>query len=136
MRCTGAEGRGRRRREREGSAVCKRVSVQCAARSTTPPSSTHVIPRDEEADAVGPAHVHLGGALVLVCDVCDEALRLQGAAVDELVVQRLRAHVLHEGATITREARHRDTHVVVDAEELLLVGRQLRGGPAGRQAGR
>ena len=80
---------------------------------------------NEEADAVRAAHVHLRAALVLVRDVGQQARRLERRAVDVLVVEALRAHVLGERARVGVEPRDRDADVVVDLEQLLLVSRQV-----------
>ena len=94
-------------------------------------AATHVVSGHKQPNAVWPAHVAPRRALVLVSDIGDQALRLDRRPVDVTVVQRLAAHVAAQGASIRRQAREGDAHVVIDAENLLLVRRQLAGG-AGR----
>ena len=61
-----------------------------------------------------------------VGDVSDEPGDGERRLVDELVVEALVPHVAAEDAPVRDQARHRDADVVVDLEDLLLVGGEVR----------
>ena len=81
-----------------------------------------VVAGDEEADAVRPADVGLGGALVAVGQVGHEAAGGHVGAVDVLVVEALGAHPLGQRAGVGGEAGDAHAHVGVDLQNFLLVG--------------
>jgi hypothetical protein len=128
--------RRRRRGGRLRRAVARRIASLAGA---CLPEGTHTRRQGRRSVAAGEKggrHFRLSAGVaerqrrrLLTCDVEDEALSLQRAAVHELVVEALRAHVLQQGARVSSEARHDQAHVVVDTEALLLVGCELGRGP-------
>jgi hypothetical protein len=88
-------------------------------------SSTHIVASHEESDAVRPPAILLGVDLGPVGDAADDALDGDGAAVEHAFAHGLLTHEVGQDSRVRGEAGDGDPDVVVDADQLLLVGRQL-----------
>ena len=80
---------------------------------------------DKETHTVGPLAVVLGVGLCAVADTGDEAFEGDGAAVGEAGGERLLLHEVGEDAGVGGEACQRETEVLVDGDDFLLVGGEL-----------
>mmetsp|Transcript_13936 Transcript_13936/g.44688 ORF Transcript_13936/g.44688 Transcript_13936/m.44688 type:complete len:286 (+) Transcript_13936:560-1417(+) len=80
-----------------------------------------IVACDQETNTIRPPHVRLRALLVLVCKVVHQPRSLHGRLVHKLVVQALHPKPLAKHERVRGQARDRDPHVVVDAEELLLI---------------
>ena len=85
-------------------------------------------PGHQQAHAEGPLPRPLRGDLGPVGQRAHQPPGGQPALVDEAVRGALRAHRPEQAAAVADEARDGDAEVVVDLEDLGLVGRELRGG--------
>ena len=87
----------------------------------------------QQAHAVRSVGVILGVGLGAVADLLDDAFDGDGAAVGHFGGERLAFHEVCEDAGVGGEASEGDTEVVIDVDDLFLVGGEvfcisLRGG--------
>ena len=90
---------------------------------------SYIVSGHQQTDTVGSTVITLSANLKLVPQVSNQPGHGQGFIVGVAVVQALGPHVSAEQASVSSQASNADAHVSVDGNDLLLIGRELWGGP-------